>query len=190
MADFQDVVEVAQFTPIGLATKLAQGDQPADMSAMNEFMVRTEAQTPEAEKLKTEWNAWFNDLSWYERTLDNNILMQARNRLADYELANAKTEAEKESVKRIQKQSAQLELERAAMQGKPLPINVTTGKFLTDEKTVKDLKLKWLFLGGTGALTTGLASYAVPGPTRTPLAIATALIIAATGTYVAFTIED
>lgn len=181
--------ELGSLTPIGMAFDLAASDQIADMKAMNKFMVEQPAKTSQGAKLKTNWNVWYNDLSWYEISLDREIWMQARNRIADFKLANAATTAEKEAVERIAKQSAALEMESLAAQGKPAPINVETGKFITeDPRADEELKLKWVLLGATFTLVSGFAAYVSPVK-KVPLAGMTMLGILGTGTYVAFKVD-
>ena len=191
MASVESIAkELSWLTPIGAAVNLASGDQPADMKAMNDYMVRSPAKTSEGARLKTEWNAWFHDLSWYEKNIDRDTWMQARNRLSEFNLANAKTSAEREKIERIQQQGSQLELERLAAQGKSAPIDVSTGKFLVEKRGDKEsLKLKWVLLGSTATVLSGLGAYVSP-VAKVPLTLATMLGILGTGTYIAFKIED
>lgn len=188
MASVKSVAkDLSWLTPIGAAVNIASGDQPEDMKAMNDYMVRTEAKTSAGQRLKTEWNVWFHNLSWYEKNIDRESWMSARNRLSEFNLANASSSSEREAIERIQKQGSQLELDRLAKQGKSAPIDVTTGKFLVSEADEK-VKLKWVLLGATGTVLSGFAAYTSP-VAKVPLAALTMLGILGTGTYVAFKVD-
>ena len=197
MAFFDDALDtVALMSPVGLAvgiTKAVQGDQPADMKAMNDFFVRQEPRTKKADELKTGWNVWYNDLSWYEKTMDKNIMYQARNKVAEFERANTTSQAELDKIIEMQKRGAQLEMEIAASKGQAIPLD-TKGNFAVPKArdplaNPKDLKIKWILLGASSTIATALGAYASPIG-KIPLGLASLLSFLGTSTYVAFNVED
>ena len=182
---------VSLLSPVGLAvgvTKLAQDNQPADMKAINDFFIRQTPKTEKADRLKTEWNAWYHDLSWYDRTTDKNTLYQARNRVAEYERANTTSQKELDDLLEMQKRGAQLEMEIAAARGKSIPID-TSGNFIVPRTADKDLKLRWVLLGASTTIATALGAYVSP-VAKIPLGLASMLSFLGTSTYVAFNVED
>ena len=162
-----------------------------DMRAMNSFMANQTPQTSKAEQLKTQWNIWFSDLSWYERNLDEESWKEARNRIADYKLANARNAAERETAERLQKQALDIENQMAAEKGKSLPVDTTTGRFTIAEKdTSTPIKFKWVVLGSTVAVGSALGAYVAPTvKLKTPLALTSLAALLTVGTYTAFKID-
>jgi len=178
---------ISWLSPIGAASSIAAGDQPEDMKAMNKYIASRVTKTDSAVRLKTEWNAWFHNLSWYELNFDREAWMQARNRVGEFNLANATSSAERDGIERIQRQGSQLELERLAATGKSAPIDTETGKFVLAEPKQK-MKLKLVVLGGTLTSLAALGTYVSP-IYKVPLALATMVGLLGTGTYVAFKVD-
>lgn len=179
-------------TPIGAVTNIATGSQPEDMAKLNEYMVKTPAKTTNGQSLKTAWNAWFNDLSWFERNIDKSSWMTARNKVSEFNLANATSADERKMIELIQKQAGEVELEQLAKMGKSAPINIETGKFEPPDKLKHSgPRLKWMLLGGTTTVVAALGAYLVPvTKVRVPLGLTALVSFLGTSTYIAFTIED
>lgn len=72
-----------------------------DMEAINRFMSDTVAVTPEGVKLKDAWIKWWDNLGWWEKSIETGPFDEARNRRNAFIRANAATAAEKEAVERV-----------------------------------------------------------------------------------------
>ncbi len=68
-----------------------------DMDAIRVYFNNTQAITPEAVKIKDEFNVWFDKLWWVEKTTSANYDL-ARNMRNRFNLANVKTPVERAAV--------------------------------------------------------------------------------------------
>jgi hypothetical protein len=176
--------------PIALVaggSQLLGEGQVQDMEAMNDYMVRTRAKTPEGRRLRDAWAQWYANLSWYEKNIEESKYSEARNRITAFDRANTESDKELEMVRRIQEQSAQLEKERRAKEGTDIPLKSdgTIG-----EKDEGAVKLKWVWLGGAITTVFGLGAYLVPSlKAKAPLFGAATATALGTGTYVAFKLD-
>jgi len=186
-----ELKDIGFLNPVTAGVILATEDQSKDMEAMNKYMVHTSPVNSKASALKTEWNAWFNDLGWYNTNLDKASWMVARNKIGEFNLANTNSSAERDMIAKIQQQGAQLELERLAETGKKAPIDVSSGKFILPKnvESPSKLKFRWVLLGATASVASGLAAYVSPIG-KIPLGMTSLLAFLGTGTYTAFKIED
>ncbi len=72
-----------------------------DTEAINKYIVETPTKTEQARALRDEWIVWYDDLSFWEKNLDDDILDEARNRRNDFNEANATTFAEHAQVRDV-----------------------------------------------------------------------------------------
>jgi hypothetical protein len=104
--------------------------QSEDMTAIDEFMKRMAPVTPEATALRQSWMVWYPALSWYERSFDTNIRDEASTRRNKFNLANAKTQAEKDLAVRV----ITTGMDTNQMQGLPRKPTLPTGEVGTQIK--------------------------------------------------------
>lgn len=80
----------------------ATSDDAANIAAINTYIMNATLQTSAAGNVRNEWLKWHDGLGWYSREYPSvEIYDQARNLRNKFNLANAKTPAEKEQVKRV-----------------------------------------------------------------------------------------
>lgn len=72
-----------------------------DMEAINRFMSDTVAVTPEAVKLKDDWIKWWDQLGWWEKSIETGPFDEARNRRNAFIRANVTSAADREAVERV-----------------------------------------------------------------------------------------
>jgi hypothetical protein len=78
---------------------MSRSDNLDNLRAINTYMMATHAETPSAITLKDAWVKWYNEMSWYDATVNiNDTYDLARNRRLAFNLANARTSAEKQAV--------------------------------------------------------------------------------------------
>ena len=169
----------------GANVAIDAADQAQDMNAMGRHMAAVIANTSAATKLLTEWNVWFHGLSWYERNVDEQIWMLARNKVNQFNLANASNSDERDAVMRQIQQGGKFAQVMAAGKGESLPVNAETGMFEISQPS-SPLKMKWVWLGGTFASLGVLGTWLAPGHWKIPAAAILTGAVASTGTYVAF----
>lgn len=75
--------------------------QSEDLAAINDYMKRTAAVTPEATKLRQSWLTWYPSLSWYQLNFSTDIRDEASTRRNKFNLANATSPAAKANVERV-----------------------------------------------------------------------------------------
>jgi hypothetical protein len=120
---FQDVIDtVGWLSPAGMAVKVAQGGQPENMEALNKYMLSTPIKTAKARKLQDDWGSWFHNLSWYETTMENDILLEALNKKREFDLANTENSMERKKVEEVYKDGARVVKEIAATTGETTAI--------------------------------------------------------------------
>jgi hypothetical protein len=73
-----------------------------NIEAIQKYFANTTAVTSEASKIKDEFTKWYDGLWWYEKNESSNYDL-ARNMRNRFNLANAKTVAEKASVENVMK---------------------------------------------------------------------------------------
>ncbi len=104
-----------------------------DMEAIDSYMRNTPVNPgavniSKARSIKSAWGPWFNDLSTWAKTTDDDVLNDARSRRNAFNLANAKGPAGVAQVQHVL--ATGLTSEEIA--GKPRPIiNTSTGKVTT-----------------------------------------------------------
>jgi hypothetical protein len=83
-----------------LSTSFLTGDTEIylDMVAIDKFFARTQPKTTKASILKDSWIKWYHSLSEWEKRTDKDVLLQARGRRNDFNLANTTTPEEREHV--------------------------------------------------------------------------------------------
>lgn len=104
--------------------------QAEDMTAIDEFMKRSAPVTPEATALRQSWLVWYPSLSWYAKSFDTATRDEASTRRNKYNLANAKTQAEKDNVVRV----ITTGMDSNQMQGKARKQTLPTGEVGTQIK--------------------------------------------------------
>jgi hypothetical protein len=104
--------------------------QAEDMTAIDEFMKRSAPVTPEATALRQSWLIWYPSLSWYQKSFDTDTRDEASTRRNKFNLANAKTEAEKANVVRVLTTG----MDSNQMQGKARKETLPTGEVGTQIK--------------------------------------------------------
>lgn len=62
--------------------------QAEDLSAINDFFNRTAGKTPAAKTAKESWSSWFNNLSTWEKTMTDSVLLEAKSRRTAFNAAN------------------------------------------------------------------------------------------------------
>ena len=72
--------------------------QSEDIEAINTYVVNLQMKTPTATKLKTDWQDWYANLSWWSKTTDSDAYNDARSRRNAINIANAITAADKAAV--------------------------------------------------------------------------------------------
>lgn len=75
--------------------------QSEDMDAINRYMRSQPLKTDEAAEIHDDWIVWFDNLSWWSRTMDGESYDQARNRRNAFNRANAVTKADKAITERV-----------------------------------------------------------------------------------------
>jgi hypothetical protein len=174
------------------AAEYFSNEQPADMGALNHYMTGQRPKTSQAQSLKDAWVSWYANLSWYEQNVEEDIVHQARNRVAQYDRANTTSDAELANVKRVQSQSAGLEQERRAAEGEDIPLR-SDGLIETDaDRQERGTGIRWryVWLGGAATTIFGLGAYVIPSfSAKIPLGGAAIASFLGTGTYVAFKID-
>lgn len=131
------------------------GVQSDDLDAINAFFMSTEAVTPQAVTIKDAWVTWFNQLSWWERTVDGNTYDMARNRRNEFNLANAVTIAEKAQVENVIKTGMSTE----QMQG--VPDRRLSSGMMPEYLQLLSTPAK-LVIGAVAAVAVVAAAYATP----------------------------
>ena len=115
-----------------------------DMEAINRyFMEQVKVQTPAAEKVKQEWMKWWADNSgdlWYSEAQFD----VARNLKKKFDLANAKSNTEREQIKEIHARGITAEELRGETRR-----SGTDGMFLEEEKPL--IPTSWKVTAGIGA---------------------------------------
>lgn len=104
--------------------------QAEDMTAIDEFMKRSAPVTPEATALRQSWLVWYPSLSWYQKSFDAGTRDEASTRRNKFNLANAKTQAEKDNVVRV----ITTGMDTNQMQGKARKQTLPTGEVGTQIK--------------------------------------------------------
>lgn len=98
--------------------------QSDDLTAIDSYFKRVAAVTPEADKIKKAWSLWYPSLGFYDKSFNGAVYDEARSRRNAFNLANAKTPAEKAQVVNVMTTGMTTE----QMQGKPRPpVNPQTG---------------------------------------------------------------
>lgn len=98
--------------------------QADDMKAINDYMKRTPAITPEATALRNSWMTWYPSLGWYDLSFSQKVRDEASTRRNKFNLANAVTQAEKDNVVRV----ITTGMDTNMMQGKPRAPTLPTGE--------------------------------------------------------------
>lgn len=75
--------------------------QADDLDALNKYVTGTPIRTPQAQALRDQWIAWFDGLSYSQRSFDRPTYDTARNKKLDFNLANATSEAERAEIRKI-----------------------------------------------------------------------------------------
>ncbi len=78
------------------------GDRSEDMEAIDWYFYETEAKTAAARNLKDDWIVWYDGLSWYDKSYDEDVYDEARERRDAFNKANATSAAELEQVEFVQ----------------------------------------------------------------------------------------
>jgi hypothetical protein len=104
--------------------------QAEDMTAIDEFMKRSAPVTPEATALRQSWLVWYPSLSWYQKSFDTDTRDEASTRRNKFNLANAKSQAEKDNVVRV----ITTGMDTNQMQGKARKQTLATGEVGTQIK--------------------------------------------------------
>jgi hypothetical protein len=104
--------------------------QAEDMTAIDEFMKRSAPVTPEATALRQSWLVWYPSLSWYQKSFDTDTRDEASTRRNKFNLANVKTQAEKDNVVRV----ITTGMDTNQMQGKARKETLPTGEVGTQIK--------------------------------------------------------
>lgn len=119
----------------------------ADIDAIKDYFVRTEAVTLEASKIKDEFTKWYDTLGWYSKSTDENFDL-ARNIRNRFNLANATTPEEKAAVETtmatgVSSEQAQGTPDRRLQNGMlPGPVTPPPAPLIPTE---------WKIIGGVGA---------------------------------------
>jgi len=71
-----------------------------DLDAINAYMSRTQAKTPEGKRLRDSFLKWFQGLGWFDKRTDDTF-SEARVRRNSFNVANSTTVAEKANVERV-----------------------------------------------------------------------------------------
>jgi hypothetical protein len=95
-----------------------------DFDAINEFMKRTPAVTPEAVVLKSSWSTWFSTLSWWDKNMSETAFDEASTRRNKFNLANAVSQKEKDLAVRVMTTG----FDKNQAQGKPRKQTLETGE--------------------------------------------------------------
>lgn len=77
--------------------------QSEDLDAINRYISNSQPATSKAVELRDDWIRWFNDLSWYSKSLSQDTYDEARNRRNEFSIANATNSAEKAKAKEVAK---------------------------------------------------------------------------------------
>lgn len=86
------------------------GADVEDIAAINRYIANGKTNTKEAAKIRDEWIQWHDKLGWWDLHINTNAVYdQARNIRNRYNVANAKTAADKDFVKQVQQQGLSTE---------------------------------------------------------------------------------
>ena len=67
--------------------------QAEDLDAIDKYISKTGTTSSKAFDLQTAWNTWFDNLGWYEKQTDADIMAEARRRKADFDVAMKRVSA-------------------------------------------------------------------------------------------------
>lgn len=128
--------------------------QADDIDAINRYIVYAVANTKDAEKIRDEWIRWHDGLGWWEKNVDTNTYDQARNIRNRFNLANAKSEKEREEIREVQ----QTGLSTEELEGGTRRV-LSSGTYETAEEPIVPTSFK-VGVGVTlGALIAGYIAY-------------------------------
>lgn len=105
--------------------------QSEDMAAIREYFVRANPQTEKAGKIKHGFIGWYDQLSWWDRSMSEDAYTEAKTRRNAYNLANAKTAEESEQVKFV----IATGMTTKEMQGKVIPVTSAEKKRIQKQGT-------------------------------------------------------
>lgn len=91
------------------------GNQSADLTAIDEFFNRENPKTPAAAALKQKWILWYDSLSLWDKNASAAVMQEATNRRNAYNIANTKTEQERDQLRAAMAKAPS----REEQQGKP-----------------------------------------------------------------------
>ena len=75
--------------------------QIEDMEAINTYMTKTKAVTPDAQGKQRQWFSWYGGLGWYDKRYNDSVYNEARVRRNAFNLVNSVSPAERENVQRV-----------------------------------------------------------------------------------------
>lgn len=126
--------------------------QADDIDAINRYIVYASIKTKDAAKIKDEWIRWHDGLGWWSKNMDSAVYDEARNKRNRFNLANATSNAEKESIKNTQ----QTGLSTEEMQGGTRRV-LSSGTYeVADEESIIPTSFK---LGVGLTITTAVLGY-------------------------------
>lgn len=114
--------------------------QSDDMQAIRDYISATPPQTPDATAFRTQFLAWYDGLSFYDRTLNSDSLADAQAKRDAFNQANAVTQAAKDAVANVQATAADVK--------RPAPQTPAKAQAMPDVPTGTHRVLKKGMVGG------------------------------------------